>query len=342
MNLDVTANADARADLPSRWPNRLAWVLACATFPLIWVGGLVTSYDAGMAVPDWPTTFGYNMFLYPWQTWLFGPWDLFVEHGHRLFAALVGMVAIALCGSCWASKTPVWIRWGSMGLLVLVIVQGVLGGIRVRLNSRELAQVHGIVAPLFFAAASALAVMSTPALQRCQRNNANLALGRGTMLLCGLLVVQLVLGSQLRHVDGQMSTSVFRMAVLMHVLMAMVFVVVSSSMTYKAWRSQAAAPFLRHCLTFGLLLIVGQITLGILTWLCRYGWPSGWIATSPLPAWTVQAGGLAQSMIATAHVAMGALLLAVHVSAAVVAWHSPRLAAWSMDRVRSYSELTTS
>ena len=65
------------------WPHRLAVVLVCATFPLIWVGGLVTTYEAGMAVPDWPTTYGYNLFLYPWQTWILGPWDLFIEHGHR-------------------------------------------------------------------------------------------------------------------------------------------------------------------------------------------------------------------------------------------------------------------
>ncbi len=44
-----------------------------------------------MAVPDWPTTYGYNMFLYPWQTWLFGPWDLFIEHGHRLLGSLAGL-----------------------------------------------------------------------------------------------------------------------------------------------------------------------------------------------------------------------------------------------------------
>jgi cytochrome c oxidase assembly protein subunit 15 len=52
--------------------------LACATFPLLWVGGLVTTTKAGMAVPDWPNTFGYNLFLYPWTSWLAGPWDIFV------------------------------------------------------------------------------------------------------------------------------------------------------------------------------------------------------------------------------------------------------------------------
>ena len=75
----------------SPWPHRLAVLLVCATFPLIWVGGLVTTYDAGMAVPDWPTTYGYNLFLYPWQTWLAGPWDLFIEHGHRLLGSLGGL-----------------------------------------------------------------------------------------------------------------------------------------------------------------------------------------------------------------------------------------------------------
>src|SRR5437588_9980427 len=71
----------------SPWPHRLAIALALVTFPLIWVGGLVTTYDAGMAVPDWPGTYGYNLLRYPWQTWLAGPWDLFIEHGHRLLGA---------------------------------------------------------------------------------------------------------------------------------------------------------------------------------------------------------------------------------------------------------------
>src|SRR6187401_2379732 len=80
----------------SPWPHRLAVALALITFPLIWVGGLVTTYDAGMAVPDWPNTFGYNLLLYPWQTWLGGPWDLFIEHGHRLLGMAAGLLAIAL------------------------------------------------------------------------------------------------------------------------------------------------------------------------------------------------------------------------------------------------------
>ena len=58
----------------------MAFLLSAVVFPLIWVGGLVTTYDAGMAVPDWPNTYGYNMFLYPVYDWFFGPWDLFVSN----------------------------------------------------------------------------------------------------------------------------------------------------------------------------------------------------------------------------------------------------------------------
>src|SRR3954468_18214086 len=79
----------------SHWPHRLAVALALVTFPLIWVGGLVTTYDAGMAVPDWPGTYGYNLLLYPWTTWIAGPFDLFIEHGHRLLGASAGLLTIA-------------------------------------------------------------------------------------------------------------------------------------------------------------------------------------------------------------------------------------------------------
>ena len=89
----MTSLSDLKTEHP-KWVHRCAILLACTTFPLIWVGGLVTTYDAGMAVPDWPNTYGYNMFLYPPTTWLSGPWDLLIEHGHRLLGSLAGLVAI--------------------------------------------------------------------------------------------------------------------------------------------------------------------------------------------------------------------------------------------------------
>jgi cytochrome c oxidase assembly protein subunit 15 len=142
---------------PSRLPHRLAFLLAGATAVLLWVGGLVTSTDAGMAVHDWPTTFGYNMFLFPWPTWLLGPWDVFIEHGHRLLATVIGMFLIGLVVTIGFSDRRRWMLYATLGALALYCSQGVLGGMRVRLGERTLAQLHGCIGPLFFATAVALA-----------------------------------------------------------------------------------------------------------------------------------------------------------------------------------------
>ena len=103
----------------------MAVLLVCAVFPLIWAGGLVTTTDAGMAVPDWPSTYGYNLFLYPWQTWIGGPWDLYIEHGHRLLGALAGMIAIALVAVVWVSDHRKWLKGLSLAALGLIIFQTV-------------------------------------------------------------------------------------------------------------------------------------------------------------------------------------------------------------------------
>src|SRR3954469_10732934 len=115
----------------SAWPHRLAVALALIIFPLIWVGGLVTTYDAGMAVPDWPGTYGYNLLRYPWQTWLAGPWDLFIEHGHRLLGAAAGLLAIALVAAVRLTDCRRWFVVSAWAALGLVIIQGLLGGARV-------------------------------------------------------------------------------------------------------------------------------------------------------------------------------------------------------------------
>src|SRR5882757_4073426 len=145
----------------SLWPHRWAVVLACATFPLVWVGGLVTTTDAGMAVPDWPNTYGYNLFLYPWQTWLAGPWDLFVEHGHRMLAATVGLITIGMLVVFMRSERRNWVRGMGFVALGLVIFQGALGGIRVLLDERTLAMLHGMTGPLFFGLTVAIAVFTS-------------------------------------------------------------------------------------------------------------------------------------------------------------------------------------
>ena len=145
----------------SPWPFRCAVALTLVTFPLIWVGGLVTTYDAGMAVPDWPGTYGYNLFLYPWQTWIAGPWDLLIEHGHRLLGALSGTLTIALVLAVFRWDRRTWMRYFSLGALAAVILQGLLGGLRVLLDDRSLAMIHGCAGPAFLAVCVALCVVTS-------------------------------------------------------------------------------------------------------------------------------------------------------------------------------------
>ena len=104
---------------------------AALTLALISVGGLVTSKGVGMSVPDWPTSYGYNMFLFPPSQWVGG---IFHEHVHRLLASGVGLVTLALAVALqWRSTDRVVRRigWCSFGL---VVFQGVLGGLRVVLD----------------------------------------------------------------------------------------------------------------------------------------------------------------------------------------------------------------
>ena len=96
--------------------HRFAVLTAIATLGLVGIGGLVTSHGAGMAVPDWPNTYGYNMFFFPVSRWMGG---IFYEHTHRLAASGVGLLTVVL--ALWLhgrSARPV-MRWGGLILLLL-------------------------------------------------------------------------------------------------------------------------------------------------------------------------------------------------------------------------------
>ena len=105
--------------------QKLHWfviVTAVATLGLIGLGGLVTSHHAGMAVPDWPTTYGYNMFFFPVSQWIGG---IFYEHTHRLYAAFIGLLTSIMAGWMWWRGTEGKTRWGGMvTILVLVMALG--------------------------------------------------------------------------------------------------------------------------------------------------------------------------------------------------------------------------
>src|SRR5436189_5811650 len=100
--------------------HTLALLTAAATFPLIFMGGLVTSHGAGMSVPDWPNSYGYNMFTFPPSKWIGG---IFYEHTHRLMGTVVGMLSIALTIIAWKSEPRKGVRLLCASVLGEVICQ---------------------------------------------------------------------------------------------------------------------------------------------------------------------------------------------------------------------------
>ncbi len=300
----------------TRLVHRLCVLLVCLVWPLIWVGGLVTTYDAGMAVPDWPGTYGYNLFLYPYKTWLLGPFDLFIEHGHRLLGAVVGLVAFSIVISAYFKESRRWVFVLTIGLLIAVITQGLLGGMRVVLGDRTLAMVHGCFGPAFFALSAATAVITSRRWNEYLACEPAMNIGSGVVALFGTIPVlsysQLLLGAQLRHVQPNAAPGVFAMIVAPHVIVG-----------FLLWFFPVAAWLkIRRCgdLTLsrpaGLLIgLVGvQIALGVGTWVVNYGWPSvlDWVPGSA--GFLVRAKGFSDSIIVTSHVATGSLILAVSVA----------------------------
>src|SRR3982074_2460144 len=142
----------------ARWLNRFAWFTAIATLLLIWSGGLVTSKGVGLAVPDWPNTFGYNMFLFPVSKWVGG---VFFELTHRLLASSVGFLSIVLTIWLWRSEDRRWVR--NLGLVALgaVILQGVLGGLRVTMLKDEIGIFHAFLAQAFLALLVIIALVTS-------------------------------------------------------------------------------------------------------------------------------------------------------------------------------------
>lgn len=315
----------------SRSVHAFAVILTLAVFPLIWVGGLVTTYDAGMAVPDWPGTYGWNMFAYPVSTWVFGPFDLLVEHSHRLLGSLAGLLSIGLVITAFLYEQRGWFRWWSVFVLLSVIGQGVLGGVRVLLDERTAAMIHGCTGPLFFAIATATAVMSSRWwLSKDQwRSNAakesQTASGRSVVWLATFLVLfsylQLVIGAQLRHVTGATSPRLFMSFVHLHLTLAGLVLILVLCLAAFAGLGRRT-PRRVSTPSFLLVVLVGvQIVLGIGTWLVNYALPWQELDAN-LAAYVIQAKGFAESFIVTCHVATGSLIISLSTVAALRAWRS--------------------
>jgi cytochrome c oxidase assembly protein subunit 15 len=288
----------------------------------LWVGGLVTTTDAGMAVPDWPTTYGYNLFLYPWSTWLAGPWDLFVEHGHRLLGAIVGMITIGLLAVLWRADERPWMRWMGVAALVLVIFQGVLGGMRVRLDERTLAMLHGCTGPLFFAVILSMVVFTSHRWHSGATASASGGFGhirRLAIVTCILVYLQMVLGAVVRHVPVDSEPTTFVHAVRFHLFLAAILTLHIAFLCWSLLRHARRIQPLRGLACALAVMLLVQLTLGAATWIVKFAapsWAPSWISTGFA---AIQDGGWLQTHVITAHVATGSLLLATSLAFALYA-----------------------
>ncbi|MEQ9104296.1 MAG: COX15/CtaA family protein [Rhodothermales bacterium] len=184
-----------------------AVTLGVAVGLLSW-GAFVTSINAGMAVPDWPTSFNSYDPFNPWPGW----WKItpvLAEHGHRLLGAVLGLLTVVLAFWTWRSESRRWMTRLGWFALVLVILQGLLGGLRVVWVSLDLAVVHALTAQIFFALLASMMVFTS----RAWRTPPPLAL-RGTegplmrlrWIVPLVVYIQIFLGALLRHPGAGIDT----------------------------------------------------------------------------------------------------------------------------------------
>ena len=167
------------------------------TLCLIFIGGMVTSHNAGLAVPDWPLSFGT---VNPEGWWKIK--NVMLEHGHRLFAQFIGLLTTILAIRIWRNDPRKWMRWLGVAAFVGVVLQGVLGGYRVKNLSIILAMIHACTAHAFLCLLIFIAMaLATPWTQdEWEFSGHGLAPIRlAGWVLTGSVFVQLIVGAVMRH-----------------------------------------------------------------------------------------------------------------------------------------------
>jgi cytochrome c oxidase assembly protein subunit 15 len=280
--------------------HRFACLLAGLTFLLLVAGASVTSNRAGLAVPDWPTTYGQFMFSFPMSKWV---GNIFYEHGHRLIASVVGMLTVVLAVWLVRADPRCWVRRLGISALAVVIAQGILGGLTVKfMLPPAISIAHAGLAEAFFCIAVTLAVVTSekwvqPAVAT-QVPEGRLV-RRFALASTVAIYIQIILGAAIRHAE---------VGTFAHILGAMVVLACVFGTGSVVLFSVKQKGFLRYAILL-LCLVTAQIALGLVTLMVRV--PKN--AEGQLSA--------IQVLVPTAHLALGALILATSLGMTLKAWH---------------------
>lgn len=278
----------------SKGVHRFALLVAVATFFLIIAGANVTSHDAGLAVPDWPLSFGK---VFPQMVG-----NVFWEHGHRMIAATVGLLTIVLAIYLQIREPRRWVKrlgWAALGL---VILQGLLGGLTVKLLlPLWVSAAHATLAQLFFLTTVSIAVFTSQSWINAESKIFEADNGTSPRTLCvtslGLILVQLVLGATLRHSatwDEFLPTGLLVAHITGAIVVTLALGVTGSTVLLRHRDDK----FLIRPAIIALALLFVQLMLGIAAYATRARSPLGAQPLNPMISVTV------------AHVACGALVFA--------------------------------
>ena len=300
------------------WLHRYTRLLVAATLLLVAAGGMVTSTNSGLSVPDWPTTYGRQMFAFPLSGMVGG---IFYEHGHRLIASTVGLLTIGLVVWLWRAEPRAWVRRLGWIALAAVIAQGVLGGVTVLLRLPDAVSIsHAALAQIFFCLVVTLALVTSRTwLSPAGPAVDDPALRAGMVMLTSLVYMQILLGATMRHTGAGLAIPDFPWSyghlvppfwthpIALHfahrVGALLVTLAVAANVTRVLTRHRHRLE-LRRTAVLLTLAVVGQVTLG---------------------AFVVLSGR--QPVINTLHVAMGATVLATSLVLTLRLFQGRRLAA---------------
>lgn len=264
--------------------HKFSRYVAASTVLLILAGSFVTSTDSGLSVPDWPTSYGWNMFTFPPSKWVGG---IFYEHGHRLIASTVGFLTIILAVWIWLADPRRWLRWFGVGALVSVVAQGILGGITVLFFlPAAVSTAHAGLAEIFLCMTVAIALFTSPGWVAGYVDIGvdDPTLRRAATTATLFIYTQILIGATMRHTGaglaipdfpwmfGHLVPDHWSSAIALHFAHRVGALIVAGTVigtSIYVWMRHQDRPELARPATLIIFLVVIQVTLGALTVISR-------------------------------------------------------------------------